>query len=109
MKEDYSDLPPNQRRKKLTAKLQELQQKIGQETATRDGLMKMKGVYEANSSLGNPMAVEGQLNESEHKLNKLRAEYQKFQEYLDKANLVPIAHNSPQANRLVQNGQRSSR
>lgn len=58
-KEDFSDLPPNQRRKRLVAKIEELQTKIGQEQAARDGLMKMKGVYEANSALGDPMSIEG--------------------------------------------------
>ncbi|XP_075159740.1 formin-binding protein 1-like Cip4 isoform X2 [Haematobia irritans] len=110
-KEDFSDLPPNQRRKKLQAKISELQQKIQQETAARDGLMKMKVVYEANSSLGNPMTVEGQLNESEHKLEKLKIDLKKFQGYLEKANQIPIANNSPQANRTnsMNNGHRSSR
>ncbi|XP_037935474.1 formin-binding protein 1-like isoform X4 [Teleopsis dalmanni] len=109
-KEDFSDLPPNQRRKKLQAKIAELQQKISQETAARDGLMKMKVVYEANSSLGNPMTVEGQLNESEHKLEKLKIDLKKYQGYLEKANQVPMANNSPQANRnTFQNGHRTSR
>lgn len=58
-KEDFSDLPPNQRRKRLVAKIDELQTKIGQEQAARDGLMKMKGVYESNSALGDPMSIEG--------------------------------------------------
>ena len=72
--------------------------------------MKMKGVYEANSSLGNPMTVEGQLNESEHKLKKLEMDLLKYQGYLEKANQVPMANNSPQANRnTYQNGYRSSR
>uniref|UniRef100_A0A0K8TM08 Putative cdc42-interacting protein cip4 n=1 Tax=Tabanus bromius TaxID=304241 RepID=A0A0K8TM08_TABBR len=108
LKEDYSDLPPNQRRKKLQAKIQELQHKISQETAARDGLMKMKGVYEANSSLGNPMTVEGQLNESEHKLEKLKIDLKKYQQYLEKANSVQMANNSPQAHRNL-NGHRVSR
>ncbi|TMW46140.1 hypothetical protein DOY81_008777, partial [Sarcophaga bullata] len=109
-KEDFSDLPPNQRRKKLQAKIAELQQKIQQETAARDGLMKMKVVYEANSSLGNPMTVEGQLNESEHKLEKLKIDLKKYQGYLEKANQIPIASNSPHANRNnMSNGHRSSR
>ncbi|XP_059226746.1 formin-binding protein 1-like isoform X11 [Stomoxys calcitrans] len=110
-KEDFSDLPPNQRRKKLQAKIGELQQKIQQETAARDGLMKMKVVYEANSSLGNPMTVEGQLNESEHKLEKLKMDLKKYQGYLEKANQIPMANNSPQANRTssMNNGHRSSR
>lgn len=58
-KDDYSDLAPNQRRKKLTQKVDELQIKVAQETATKEGLMKMKGVYESNPALGDPMSVEG--------------------------------------------------
>ncbi|XP_017053294.1 formin-binding protein 1-like isoform X8 [Drosophila ficusphila] len=109
-KEDFSDLPPNQRRKKLQAKIAELQQKISQETNARDGLMKMKIVYEANSSLGNPMTVEGQLNESEHKLEKLKVDLKKYQGFLEKASQVPVATSSPQANRnQLQNGHRTSR
>ncbi|KPU77768.1 uncharacterized protein Dana_GF24736, isoform G [Drosophila ananassae] len=109
-KEDFSDLPPNQRRKKLQAKITELQQKIAQETNARDGLMKMKIVYEANSSLGNPMTVEGQLNESEHKLEKLKVDLKKYQGFLEKANQVQMATSSPQANRnQLQNGHRTSR
>lgn len=58
-KEDYSDLAPNQRRKKLLQRVEELQNKVAQESAARDGLMKMKGVYEANPALGDPMTIEG--------------------------------------------------
>ncbi|XP_034234292.1 formin-binding protein 1-like isoform X1 [Thrips palmi] len=84
-KEDYSDLPPNQRKKKLQQRLEEISAKIQQETAARDGLMKMKGVYEQNPALGDPMSIEGQLNESGHKLDKLRQEQHKFQMYLEDA------------------------
>jgi len=84
-KEDCSDLAPNQRRKKLQQKVDELQTRVTQETATRDGLMKMKGVYEQNRALGDPLSIEGQLTESGQKLDKLRLELQKFQNYLDEA------------------------
>lgn len=109
MKEDFSDLPPNQQRKKLQAKVRELQQKIAQETAARDGLMKMKVVYEANPSLGNPMTIEGQLNASETNLTNLNDDLRKFQGYLEKANSAHVANNSPQANRVYHNGHRVSR
>uniref|UniRef100_A0A1Q3F9J4 Putative cdc42-interacting protein cip4 n=1 Tax=Culex tarsalis TaxID=7177 RepID=A0A1Q3F9J4_CULTA len=113
MKEDFSDLPPTQRRKKLMGKVQELQQKVGQEQAASEGLMKMKGVYEANSLLGDPRSVEEQLNESVNKLDKLRLELQRYQKLLDQANSQTIAQHSPQANRTVNgvnggSGQRSS-
>lgn len=101
MKEDFSDLPPTQRRKKLMYKVQELQQKVAQEQAASEGLMKMKGVYEANSLLGDPRSVEEQLNESVNKLDKLRLELQRYQKLLDQANSQTIAQHSPQANRTV--------
>lgn len=58
-KEDFSDLAPNQRRKRLKQRIEELQSKVQQETAARQGLMKMKIVYESNPALGDPMTVEG--------------------------------------------------
>ncbi|CAG5078761.1 Similar to fnbp1l: Formin-binding protein 1-like (Xenopus laevis) [Cotesia congregata] len=84
-KEDCSDLPPNQRKKRLQQRLDEIQAKIAQETAARDALMKMKGVYEQNPALGDPMSIEGQLNQSGQKLDKLGTELIKFQGYLDDA------------------------
>ncbi|XP_018328161.1 formin-binding protein 1-like isoform X2 [Agrilus planipennis] len=105
-KEDFSDLAPNQRRKKLMQKVEELQTKVAQETATRDGLMKMKGVYESNPALGDPMTVEGQLNECSHKLEKLQMDLKRYQGYLEEAvksigfNPPPSQTNSPR----LQNG-----
>lgn len=84
-KEDFSDLPPNQRKKRLQQKIDDIQAKIQQETAARDGLMKMKEVYEHNPALGDPMTIESQLNQSSHKLDKLGVELIKFQGYLDEA------------------------
>ncbi|XP_046970070.1 formin-binding protein 1-like [Vanessa cardui] len=85
-KEDYSDLPPNQRKKKLQGKVQELTKQVGQVQASMEGLMKMKGVYETNPTLGDPMTVEGQLNECCDKVKKLRAQLRKYEELLVEAN-----------------------
>ncbi|XP_052753604.1 formin-binding protein 1-like isoform X2 [Galleria mellonella] len=85
-KEDYSDLPPNQKKKKLQAKVHELTKQVAQEQAAMEGLMKMKGVYETNPTLGDPMTVEGQLNECCDKLKKLRTQLRKFEELLADAN-----------------------
>uniref|UniRef100_A0A182WKM8 SH3 domain-containing protein n=1 Tax=Anopheles minimus TaxID=112268 RepID=A0A182WKM8_9DIPT len=109
LKEDFSDLPPTQRRKKLTSKVQELQQKVAQEQAASDGLMKMKGVYEANSMLGDPRTVEEQLNESISRLDRLRQELLRYQKLLEQANNQTVIQHSPQSNRVTQNGQRTSR
>ncbi|XP_033228165.1 formin-binding protein 1-like isoform X2 [Belonocnema kinseyi] len=94
-KEDCSDLPPNQRKKRLQQRLDEIQAKIQQETAARDGLMKMKGVYEQNPALGDPMTVESQLNQSSNKLDKLGAELIKFQGYLEEAMKAGVSLSSP--------------
>lgn len=93
----------------MTAKIQEIQQKIQSETAARDGLMKMKVVYEANSLLGDPMTVEGQLNESEHKLEKYKSELVKYQTYLEQANALQQMQHSPQTHRNQQNSQNTTR
>ncbi|KAL1131809.1 hypothetical protein AAG570_011421 [Ranatra chinensis] len=108
-KEDYSDLPPNQRKKKLQMKIEDIQAKIHQETAARDGLMKMKGVYEQNPNLGDPMSIEGQLNESGHRLDKLRQELHKYQSYLEDNNTIhQIQHqhhnNTPVHNNIKNSG-----
>lgn len=84
-KEDYSDLPPNQRRKKLQQKIDYISAQIQQETAARDGLMKMKVVYEQNSALGDPLSIEGQLTENGQKLDRLRQDLHKYQNYLAEA------------------------
>ncbi|XP_044016722.1 formin-binding protein 1-like isoform X2 [Aphidius gifuensis] len=94
-KEDCSDLPPNQRKKKLQQRLDEIQVKIHQETNARDALMKMKGVYEQNPALGDPMSIEGQLNQSSQKLEKLGVELTKFQGYLNDAVNTGVNLSSP--------------
>jgi hypothetical protein len=48
------------------SKIQEIQQKIQQEQGARDGLIKMKGVYESNTVLGDPQTVQGELKECEN-------------------------------------------
>ncbi|CAH0691217.1 unnamed protein product [Chilo suppressalis] len=100
-KEDYSDLPPNQKKKKLQAKVHELSKQVAQEQAAMEGLMKMKGVYETNPTLGDPMTVEGQLNECCDKLKKLRAQLRKFEELLAEANnqvTAPALHPAARTN-----------
>lgn len=106
MKDDFSDLPPSQRKKKLISKIQEIQQKIQQEQGARDGLIKMKGVYESNTLLGDPQTVQGELKECEHKLEKLKNELRKYQILLEEVKSQTQNSHSPQANRIThhQNG-----
>lgn len=106
MKDDFSDLPPQQRRKKLQSRIQEIQQKIYQEQGARDGLIKMKGVYESNALLGDPQTVQGELKECEHKLEKLKNELRKYQILLEDIKNQQPSQQSPQTNRVThhQNG-----
>lgn len=111
-KDDFSDLPPSQRKKKLQQKIQEIQQKIMQEQGGRDGLIKMKGVYESNTLLGDPHTVQNQLKECEHNLEKLRNELRKYQILFEEVKSQQSAQHSPQTHRTGhQNGgnHRSSR
>jgi formin-binding protein 1 len=94
------------------SKIQEIQQKIMQEQGARDGLIKMKGVYESNAFLGDPQTVQGELKECEHKLEKLKNELRRYQVMLEEVKNQQSAQHSPQANRIThQNGgnHRSSR
>lgn len=78
-KDDFSDLPPQQRKRRIQQRLDALNQQMGQETLTRDALMKMKGVYEANPTMGDPNSVNGQLSENSVKLDALRQELSRLQ------------------------------
>jgi len=82
-KEDFSDLPPNQRKKRIQQKIDDVTTKLHQETAARDGLLKMKEVYEGNPSLGDPMSIMGQLNDSCQRIEKLKSELQRYQSMLE--------------------------
>ncbi|KAK8399942.1 hypothetical protein O3P69_002972 [Scylla paramamosain] len=82
-KEDFSDLPPNQRKKRIQQRIDDVTTKLHQETAAKDGLLKMKEVYEGNPSLGDPMSITGQLSDSCQRIEKLRTELQRYQAMLD--------------------------
>ena len=101
-------MPPNQRRKKLQSKIDELTAKISQETAARDGLMKMKTVYEANPALGDPMSIQGQLTENGHRLDKLRSDYRKYAGWLEEAEGSPVSTLSSRTNGAESNDARRS-
>ncbi|KAJ6223608.1 hypothetical protein RDWZM_002153 [Blomia tropicalis] len=81
-KDDFSDLPPNQRRKRIQQKIDLIQSNIQQETAVREALIKMKNAFEQNVKLGDPQSVNGQLNENSIKLDKLQTELHKYQSML---------------------------
>ncbi|XP_015267071.1 PREDICTED: formin-binding protein 1 isoform X1 [Gekko japonicus] len=80
--EDFSNLPPEQRRKKLQQKVDELNKDIQKEMDQRDALTKMKDVYIKNPQMGDAASVDHKLAELGQNLEKLRSEAQKFEGWL---------------------------
>ncbi|XP_041825667.1 formin-binding protein 1 isoform X4 [Melanotaenia boesemani] len=80
--EDFSHLPPEQRRKKLQGKIDELNKDIQKEMDQRDALTKMKDVYVKNPQMGDPASVDPRLSEISQNIEKLQSEVQKFEGWL---------------------------
>ncbi|KFV12568.1 Formin-binding protein 1, partial [Pterocles gutturalis] len=80
--EDFSHLPPEQRRKKLQQKVDELNKDIQKEMDQRDALTKMKDVYIKNPQMGDAASVDQRLAELGQNIEKLRLEVQKFEGWL---------------------------
>ncbi|XP_068104568.1 formin-binding protein 1 isoform X6 [Hyperolius riggenbachi] len=80
--EDFSNLPPEQRRKKLQQKVDELNKDIQKEIDQRDALTKMRDVYLKNPQMGDATSVGHKLTEIGNNIEKLRVEVQKFEGWL---------------------------
>ncbi|XP_040819258.1 formin-binding protein 1 isoform X3 [Ochotona curzoniae] len=80
--EDFSNLPPEQRRKKLQQKVDELNKEMQKEVDQRDAITKMKDVYLRNPQMGDPASLDHKLAEVSHNIEKLRLETQKFEAWL---------------------------
>ncbi|XP_041481120.1 formin-binding protein 1-like isoform X13 [Lytechinus variegatus] len=90
-KEDFSHLPPNQQSKKLKEKLDELNSLIESEVKSKEGLQRMREVYTKNPTLGDPASVDKQLADIGKKMDNLRMELAKYQNYLAHAEGKPIS------------------
>ncbi|XP_028740485.1 formin-binding protein 1 isoform X13 [Peromyscus leucopus] len=80
--EDFSNLPPEQRRKKLQQKVDDLNKEIQKEMDQRDAITKMKDVYLKNPQMGDPASLDHKLAEAAQNIEKLRLETQKFEAWL---------------------------
>uniref|UniRef100_A0A8B9SS30 Formin binding protein 1 n=1 Tax=Anas platyrhynchos TaxID=8839 RepID=A0A8B9SS30_ANAPL len=81
--EDFSNLPPEQRRKKLQQKVDELNKTFRRKWIKgKDALTKMKDVYIKNPQMGDPASVDHRLAELGQNIEKLRLEVQKFEGWL---------------------------
>lgn len=80
---DYSELPPNQKRKKIQSKIDQLNSQISQAHNVKDGLIIMRQAYEENEAFGDPKTIESQLRENEATLDRLQSELTKHLVLLD--------------------------
>ncbi|XP_077426264.1 thyroid hormone receptor interactor 10b isoform X2 [Vanacampus margaritifer] len=83
--EDFSHLPPEQRKKMLQAKIDDVSKKLHKTQETSEALEKMKGVYEQNADLGNPTILEPQIAETVQNIGYLRGELAKYETWLSEA------------------------
>lgn len=83
--EDFSHLPPEQRKKKLQAKIDENTKELLKAQDQGGALQKMKGVYEKNPQMGDPSSLEPQITETAQNIGRLRADLAKYETWLSEA------------------------
>ncbi|KAK5968369.1 hypothetical protein GCK32_009249 [Trichostrongylus colubriformis] len=84
---DYGQLPPQQRARRLQAKLCELEKEREKIQHSRDGLAKMKQVYTDNPKMGNPADCETQLCQYEKEIECINQQINKFHLILEEVQL----------------------
>ncbi|XP_062409661.1 formin-binding protein 1 homolog isoform X4 [Sardina pilchardus] len=100
--EDFSHLPPEQRRKKLQAKIDDINKDIQKEMDQRDALTKMKDVYIKNPQMGDPTSLDPRLGEIAQNIDKLQAEAQKFEGWLAEVEgRLPVKSDAPKRQSVV--------
>uniref|UniRef100_A0A8C5QAV2 Formin-binding protein 1-like n=1 Tax=Leptobrachium leishanense TaxID=445787 RepID=A0A8C5QAV2_9ANUR len=80
--EDFSHLPPEQRRKKLQQRIDELSRELQKEIDQKEALNKMKDVYEKNPQMGDPGSLQPKIAETMSNIERLRVEIQKNEAWL---------------------------
>ncbi|XP_023286327.1 cdc42-interacting protein 4 homolog isoform X1 [Seriola lalandi dorsalis] len=83
--EDFSHLPPEQRKKRLQAKIDDITKELQKTQDQSDALEKMKGVYEQNPQMGDPSSLEPQITETAQNIGRLRGELAKYETWLSEA------------------------
>ncbi|XP_068593521.1 cdc42-interacting protein 4 homolog isoform X2 [Cebidichthys violaceus] len=83
--EDFSHLPPEQRKKKLHAKIDDITKELQKTQDQSEALEKMKGVYEQNPQMGDPSSLEPQISETSQNIGRLRGELAKYETWLSEA------------------------
>ncbi|XP_056275140.1 formin-binding protein 1-like [Pseudoliparis swirei] len=82
---DCSHLPPEQRRKKLQTRINNINQEIQREREQRDALLKMREVYDQNPQMGDAHSVAPRLEEVKQSLERQEEELRRNQAWLSEA------------------------
>ncbi|KAI7810800.1 thyroid hormone receptor interactor 10b [Triplophysa rosa] len=77
--EDFTGLPPDQRKKRLQDKIDNINRELQKEMEQSEAMNKMKGVYEQNSKLGDPSSLEPQITETVQNIASLKEKLNKYQ------------------------------
>uniref|UniRef100_A0A3Q1J7K6 Thyroid hormone receptor interactor 10b n=1 Tax=Anabas testudineus TaxID=64144 RepID=A0A3Q1J7K6_ANATE len=83
--EDFAHLPPEQRRKRLQQKLDEICKELQKEVDQSEALGKMKDVYEKNPQMGDPASLASQISQTSQNIERLRGEVNKYETWLAEA------------------------
>ncbi|XP_048847207.1 cdc42-interacting protein 4 homolog isoform X2 [Brienomyrus brachyistius] len=83
--EDFTHLPPEQRRKKLQRKMDDIGKELQKEQDQSEALLKMKDVYEKNPQMGNPDSLSPQITQTAQNMERLRGELAKYESWLIEA------------------------
>uniref|UniRef100_A0A4W4H353 Thyroid hormone receptor interactor 10b n=1 Tax=Electrophorus electricus TaxID=8005 RepID=A0A4W4H353_ELEEL len=89
--EDFGHLPPEQRRKRLQQKIDDISKELQKELDQSEALGKMKDVYEKNPQMGDPASLAPQITQTTHNIERLRGDLNKY-EVLQNSQLPDLKH-----------------
>uniref|UniRef100_A0A8C6SER2 Thyroid hormone receptor interactor 10a n=1 Tax=Neogobius melanostomus TaxID=47308 RepID=A0A8C6SER2_9GOBI len=92
--EDFTHLPPEQRRKKLQHKLDEISKELQKEVDQSEALGKMKDVYEKNPQMGDPASLASQITQTTQNIERFRAQLGKYEVILTSVHCKEAAEKS---------------
>uniref|UniRef100_A0A672S023 Cdc42-interacting protein 4 homolog n=1 Tax=Sinocyclocheilus grahami TaxID=75366 RepID=A0A672S023_SINGR len=77
--EGFTHLPPEQRRKRLQQKIDDISKELQKEIDQSEALGKMKDVYEKNPQMGDPASLAPQITQTAQNMERLRGELNKYE------------------------------
>ncbi|CAL8273610.1 unnamed protein product [Lota lota] len=83
--EDFGHLPPEQRRKRLQKKRDEIAKQLQKEVDQSEALEKMRDVYEKNPQMGDPASLAPQISQTAQNIERLRGELGKYETWVAEA------------------------